>query len=114
MSLEKQLADTDSVYCTKVTNSNQSSIFISNLGATELDVLFGANYKSDDAVRLRLNKRNLAFNAVSQVVDGRAWYKRKSSEKWNIDAVWLKDRLAALERRFTESRRRYLCRNFRR
>ena len=26
----------------------------------------------------------------------------------------LEDRLAALERRFTESRRRYLCRNFRR
>ena len=101
MSLEKQLADTDSVYCTKVTNSNQSSIFISNLGATELDVLFGANYKSDDAVRLRLNKRNLAFNAVSHVVDGRAWYKRKSSEKWNIDAVWLKDRLAALAEAFT-------------
>ena len=101
MALEKQLADTDSVYCTKVTNSNQSSIFISNLGAAELDVLFGANYKSDDAVRLRLNKRNLAFNAVSHVVDGRAWYKRKSSEKWNIDAVWLKDRLAALAEAFT-------------
>lgn len=96
MALEKQLADTDSVYCTKVTSSNQSSIFISNLGAAELDVLFGANYKSDDAVRLRLNKRNLAFNAVSHVVDGRTWYKRKSSEKWNIDAVWLKDRLATL------------------
>ena len=96
MALEKQLADTDSVYCTRVTNSNQSSIFISNLGAAELDVLFGANYKSDDAVRLRLNKRNLAFNAVSHVVDGRAWYKRKSSEKWNIDVVWLKDRLATL------------------
>lgn len=101
MALEKQLADTDSVYCTKVTNSNQSSIFISNLGAAELDVLFGANYKSDDAVRLRLNKRNLAFNTVSHVVDGRAWYKRKSSEKWNIDAVWLKDRLAALAEAFT-------------
>ena len=101
MALEKQLADTDSVYCTKVTNSNQSSIFISNLGAAELDVLFGANYKSDDAVRLRLNKRNLAFNVVSHVVDGRAWYKRKSSEKWNIDAVWLNDRLATLEEAFT-------------
>ena len=100
MALEKQLADTDSVYCTKVTNSNQSSIFIGNLGAAELEVLFGADYKSDDAVRLRLNKRNLAFNAVSHVVDGRAWYKRKSSEKWNIDAGWLKDRLAALAEAF--------------
>ena len=73
MALEKQLADTDSVYCTKVTNSNQSSIFISNLGDSELDALFGADYKSDDAVRLRLNRRNLAFNAVAHVMDGRTW-----------------------------------------
>ena len=96
MALEKQLADTDSVYCTKVTNSNQSSIFISNLGDSELDALFGADYKSDDAVRLRLNRRNLAFNAVAHVVDGRTWYKRKSSDKWDINAAWLNDRLSTL------------------
>ena len=97
MALEKQLADTDSAYCTKVTSSNQSSIFISNLGDSELEVLFGADYKSDDAVRLRLNKRNLAFNAVSHVVDGRKWYKRKSTERWDINASWLNDRLTTLE-----------------
>ena len=96
MALEKQLADTDSVYCTKVTNSNQSSIFISNLGDSELDALFGADYKSDDPVRLRLNRRNLAFNAVAHVVDGRTWYKRKSSDKWDINAAWLNDRLSTL------------------
>lgn len=76
MSLEKQLADTDSIYCTKVTNSNQSSIFISNLGEQELDVLFGQNYQSNDIVRLHLNKRNLAFVAISHVIDGRIWFKR--------------------------------------
>lgn len=101
MTLEKQLADTDSVYCTKVTNSNQSSIFISNLGNSELDALFGADYKSDDAVRLRLNRRNLAFNAVAHVVDGRTWYKRKSSDKWDINAAWLSNRLSTLADVFT-------------
>ena len=101
MSLEKQLADTDSVYCSKVTSSNQSSIFISNLGDAELEVLFGADYKSDDKVRLRLDKRNLAFNAVAHAIDGKTWYKRKSSDKWSIDSSWLNDRLATLEEVFT-------------
>ena len=101
MSLEKQLADTDSVYCSKVTSSNQSSIFISNLGDAELEVLFGADYKSDDKVRLRLDKRNLAFNAVAHAIDGKTWYKRKSSDKWSIDSSWLNDRLATLEKVFT-------------
>lgn len=100
MSLEKQLADTDSIYCTKVTNSNQSSIFISNIGEPELDVLFGENYRSNDIVRLRLDKRNLAFVAVSHVIDGRAWFKRKSSENWKIDAIWLGERLKTLEDAF--------------
>mgnify|MGYP004658444221 CR=1 FL=1 len=103
MSLEKQLADTDSVYCSKVTSSNQSSIFISNLGDAELEVLFGADYKSDDKVRLRLDKRNLAFNAVAHAIDGKTWYKRKSSDKWPIDSSWLNDRLATLEKVFTEN-----------
>jgi len=103
MSLEKQLADTDSVYCSKVTSSNQSSIFISNLGDAELEVLFGADYKSDDNVRLRLDKRNLAFNAVAHAIDGKTWYKRKSSDKWSIDSSWLNDRLATLEKVFTEN-----------
>ena len=101
MALEKQLADTDSVYCTKITNSNQSSIFISNLGDTELGVLFGSDYKSDDKVRLRLDKRNLAFNAVAHAIDGKMWYKRKSSESWKIDSDWLKARLSTLEDVFT-------------
>ena len=101
MALEKQLADTDSVYCTKVTNSNQSSIFISNLGDAELDVLFGADYKSDDEVRLRLNKRNLAFNAVAHAIDGKTWYKRKSSDTWAINSDWLDARLSTLEDVFT-------------
>ena len=101
MALEKQLADTDSVYCTKITNSNQSSIFISNLGDTELGVLFGSDYKSDDKVRLRLDKRNLAFNAVAHAIDGKMWYKRKSSETWKIDSDWLKARLSTLEDVFT-------------
>lgn len=101
MALEKQLADTDSVYCTKVTNSNQSSIFISNLGDAELDVLFGADYKSDDEVRLRLDKRNLAFNAVAHAIDGKTWYKRKSSETWTINSEWLNARLSTLEDVFT-------------
>lgn len=101
MSLEKQLADTDSVYCSKITSSNQSSIFISNLGDAELEVLFGADYKSDDKVRLRLDKRNLAFNAVAHAIDGKTWYKRKSSDKWSIDSSWLNDRLATLEKVFT-------------
>ena len=101
MALEKQLADTDSVYCTKVTSSNQSSIFISNLGEAELDILFGADYKSDDTVRLQLNKRNLAFNAVAHVIDGKTWYKRKSSETWTINSEWLNARLSTLEDVFT-------------
>lgn len=101
MSLEKQLADTDSVYCSKITSSNQSSIFISNLGDAELEVLFGADYKSDDKVRLRLDKRNLAFNAVAHAIDGKTWCKRKSSDKWSIDSSWLNDRLATLEKVFT-------------
>lgn len=101
MALEKQLADTDSVYCTKITSSNQTGIFISNLGVSELEVLFGADYKSDDKVRLRLDKRNLAFNAVAHALDGRTWYKRKLSETWRIDHSWLNDRLATLERGFT-------------
>ena len=97
MSLEKQLADTDSVYCTKTTSSNQTSIFIGNLGDIELDVLFGTDYKSDDEVRLHLDKRNLAFNAVSHVLDGKNWFKRKSSEKWAINSEWLNARIATLK-----------------
>lgn len=101
MALEKQLADTDSIYCTKATSSNQTSIFISNLGVRELEVLFGVDYKSDDKVRLRLDRRNLAFNAVAHVLDGKTWYKRKSSDAWLLDRSWLNDRLAALEKVFT-------------
>lgn len=97
MSLEKRLADTDSIYCTKVTNSNQSSIFISNLGEPKLDILFGAGFKSDDPVRLRLSRRNLALNAVSHVVDNGTWYKRKSTDKWVIDTAWLEQRLAVIK-----------------
>ena len=103
MSLEKQLADTDSVYCTKVTNSNQSSIFLCNLGDAELEVLFGADYKSDDKVRLRLDKRNLAFNAVAHAIDGKVWYKRKTNERWTIDSEWLSARLSALEKAFADN-----------
>lgn len=104
MSLEKQLADTDSIYCTKVTNSNQSSIFISNLGEAELEVLFGANYGNDDAVRLCLDKRNLAFNAVAHTLDGKTWYKRKTTERWVLDLTWLNARIKDLERVFASER----------
>lgn len=101
MALEKQLADTDSIYCTRLVNSNQTGIFISNLGEEELDVLFGPNYQSDDEVRLRLNKRNLAFNAVAHVIDGRRWYRRRTNELWTIDRAWLNSRLRTLEEVFT-------------
>lgn len=103
MSLEKQLADTDSIYCTKTTSSNQTSIFLGNFGDTELDVLFGPDYKSNDEVRLRLDKSNLAFNAVSHVLDGKNWFKRKSGEKWAINSEWLNARMVTLEDVFSEN-----------
>ena len=109
MSLEKQLANTDSIYCTDRVNSNQTGIFLSNLGVPELDVLFGSNYQSNDTVRLRLSKRNLAFNAVAHVIDGKTWYKRNSNETWPINRKWLNDKLEILENAFSNENEVFLA-----
>ncbi|MGN0885087.1 MAG: AAA family ATPase [Candidatus Spyradosoma sp.] len=100
MALEKKLADTDSIYCAKITHSNQSSVFISNLGDPELEVLFGIGYKTDDEIRLRLDKRNLAFNAVAHAIDGKIWYNRKTGDRWEINSDWLNQRLSSLKNAF--------------
>ncbi len=109
MSLEKQLADTDSIYCTKTTSSRQTSIFISNIGEPELEVLFGHNYQHNATVRLRLNKRNLAFVAVSHVIEKRTWFKRSSTENWRLDSSWLAARLKTLDDVFDEENAVFLA-----
>ena len=56
---EKELADTDSIYCQKPTNSHQSSIFIGPTDGDALCGLLGADYASDMDVVLPLPKANL-------------------------------------------------------
>lgn len=109
MALEKRLADTDSIYCTKIVSSNQSSIFISNTSDPELNILFGADYKSDDKVRLCLDKRNLAFNSVAHFIDGRTWYRRKSGEEWSINYGWLHSHLQTLQDVFSNDKEVFIA-----
>lgn len=101
MALEKRLADTDSIYCIRGNvNSNQTSIFICSLNEPQLDEIFGAVFQTDDDVRLRLDKRNLAFNSIAHVLDRRTWYQRRTTNTWNIDNTWLNSHTRLLEEAF--------------
>ena len=109
MALEKQLADTDAIYCRRPVNSNQSSIFIGNSSDPEVNGIFGEDCKSDDEVRLRLDKRNLALNAVSHLVDRKVWYKRRVSGQWSIDFDWLRTQLQTLENVFSNDQEIFIA-----
>lgn len=101
MALVKQLADTDSIYCIRGNvNSNQTSIFICSLNEPQLDEIFGAVFQTNDDVRLRLDKKNLAFNSIAHVLDRRTWYQRRTANTWNIDNTWLNSHIQLLEEAF--------------
>ena len=62
--MKKQLADTDSIYCSSVTNSHQSSIFIAQTDSNEACSVFGNNYQSNMDVVIVLSKDNLLLNLL--------------------------------------------------
>ena len=79
---DKTLSDTDSIYCRTVTNSHQSSIFITQTNGDVANSLFGNNYASNDDVVLVVSKVNLIFNILAHYLGGTSYFKRSSSSKF--------------------------------
>lgn len=98
--MQKQLADTDSIYCANVTNSHQSSVFIAATDSIEACSVFGDNYESNMDVVIVLSKDNLRLNLLSHFLKGTTYYKRGSNTKWTLDKKWLLDRDAAVDKVF--------------
>lgn len=97
---EKELSDTDSIYCAKPTNSHQSSIFI---GPTDGPVpcgLFGANYVSDMDVVIELSRDNLLLNVLSHYLGGVKYKKRGTTENWDFNKSWLLEKQASIDKVF--------------
>ena len=86
---EKELSDTDSIYCAKPTNSHQSSIFIGPSDGPAPCGLFGANYASDKDVVIELSRDNLMLNVLSHYLGGVKYTKRGTSENWDFNKNWL-------------------------
>ena len=98
--MQKQLADTDSIYCANVTNSHQSSVFIAATDSIEACSVFGDNYESNMDVVIVLSKDNLRLNLLSHFLKDTTYYKRGSNTKWTLDKKWLLDRDAAVDKVF--------------
>ena len=89
MTVRKQISNTDSVYCTQTTRSNQSGVFLGNTTDDRFRLLFGADYKRDDVVLLAVDPHNLALNVLRHYLDQKQWYKRNDSGQWTLDTAWL-------------------------
>ena len=104
---EKELADTDSIYCQKPTNSHQSSIFIGPTDGDALCGLLGADYASDMDVVIVLSKANLLLNVLYHYLDGKTYFKRSGSNKWEMDKPWLLEKQLVVEKVFLHATERF-------
>lgn len=104
---DKTLSDTDSIYCRQVTNSHQSSIFITQTNGDAAKSLFGNNYASDDDVVLVISRTNLLFNVLSHYLGSPRYYKRSSSSKWNLSKQWLLEKKTKLDSVFNANQARF-------
>ena len=104
---DKTLSDTDSIYCRQVTNSHQSSIFITQTNGDAAKSLFGNNYASDDDVVLVISRANLLFNVLSHYLGSPRYYKRSSSSKWNLSKQWLLEKKTKLDSVFNANQARF-------
>lgn len=98
--MRKQLADTDSIYCSSVTNSHQSSIFIAQTDSNEACSVFGNNYQTNMDVVIVLSKDNLLLNLLSHYLGGVEYYERGTTTKWKLNRGWLLDKSAAVTKVF--------------
>lgn len=104
---EKELADTDSIYCLKPTNSHQSSIFIGPTDGDAMCGLFGDDYESDMDVVVVLSRTNLLLNVLHHYLDGKTYFKRGGTNAWNFDKAWLWERQLAVEKVFLQATARF-------
>ena len=104
---EKELADTDSIYCLKPTNSHQSSIFLGPTGGSLTNALLGANYLSDSDVVIELSRENLLLNVLYHFLDGKTYYKRSSTAAWNFDKNWLLEKHIGIGKVFSSITARF-------
>ena len=104
---DKTLSDTDSIYCRGVTNSHQSSIFIAPTNNDAACYLFGSSYTSNSDVVLVLSKANLSLNILAHYLAGDSYFKRSSSDKWDLNKQWLSEKKAALDAVFRADHERF-------
>ena len=104
---DKTLSDTDSIYCRGVTNSHQSSIFIAQTNNDAACYLFGSSYTSNSDVVLVLSKANLSLNILAHYLAGDSYFKRSSSDKWDLNKQWLSEKKAALDAVFRADHERF-------
>ena len=104
---DKTLSDTDSIYCRGVTNSHQSSIFIAQTNNDAACYLFGNSYTSNSDVVLVLSKTNLSLNILAHYLAGDSYFKRSSSDKWDLNKQWLSEKKAALDAVFRADHERF-------
>lgn len=104
---EKELSDTDSIYCVKPTNSHQSSIFIGPTGSSELCALFGFDYASDMDLVIELSKDNLLLNVLYHYLDSVKYKKRGTSMDWELDKNWLLEKQLTIGRVFKGAHGRF-------
>lgn len=97
---EKELSDTDSIYCVKPTNSHQSSIFIGPTDGPTPSGLFGADYVSDMDVVIELSRDNLMLNIMYHYLDGVKYKKRGGSVDWDLSKNWLCEKHLAISKVF--------------
>lgn len=104
---EKELSDTDTIYCVKPTNSHQSSIFIGPTGSSELCALFGFDYASDMDLVIELSKDNLLLNVLYHYLDSVKYKKRGTSMDWELDKNWLLEKQLTIGRVFKGAHGRF-------
>ena len=104
---DKTLSDTDSIYCREVTNSHQTSIFITQTNSKAAYYLFGNSYTSNTDVVLELSCVNLLFNALSHYLGADSYFKRSSSVRWELNKQWLLERKTALDSVFNAEHARF-------
>ncbi len=104
---EKELADTDSIYCAKPTNSHQSSIFIGPTDGPAPCGLFGADYVSDMDVVIELSRDNLLLNVLYHFLCGTKYKKRGSNLDWELDKNWLLEKQLVIQKVFKGATARF-------
>ena len=88
----KQVADSDSIYRKRVTNSNQTGVFLGTNETPEVMELLKSLplYEGDNKPFgiLKLTKENLAKNAMAHFGET-GWHQRSNGEFWRLDISWM-------------------------